>query len=224
MTATREFGRTLYSVCDALMQNYAVDRWWPARSRFEVMVGAILVQNTRWANVDAAIKVLRARQCLTPQAVQALPVERLQVMVRSAGCQSVKARRLRSLALAIDEFGGLRRMACTDTEPLRAMLLSVHGIGPETADAILCFAFDRPVFVADQYARRWLQRMGFISARASKNYTHSQRSVNALLNGAGVSQQALHAGIVLHGQARCGQSPQCLDCFLSSVCKYPYKT
>lgn len=210
-------------VCRKLIRNYPVDRWWPARSRFEVMVGAILVQNTRWANVAAAIKTLRVSRCLTPQAIQALPSGQLQILIRSAGCQSVKARRLRSLALRIDQLGNVRRMASLDTEALRDALLAVHGVGAETADAILCFAFDRPVFVADQYARRWLERMGFVSVSESKNYAQCQRRVSALCDGVQVHHQDLHASLVLHGQALCGRSPQCSECFLKESCKYNNK-
>ena len=211
-------------VCRKLVREYPVDTWWPARSRFEVMVGAILVQNTRWANVDAAIKVLRAHRCLTPQAIQALPVGQLQTLVRSAGCQGVKARRLRALATRVTQPGGLRNMAAMDTDSLRVTLLSIHGVGAETADAILCFAFNRPVFVADLYARRWLERMGFVSVSESKNYAHCQRRAIALLDNAPVSYQDLHAGIVLHSQALCRQAPRCPECFLKNRCKYLYKT
>lgn len=213
----------LASACGQLVREYPVAKWWPARSRFEVMVGAILVQNTRWTNVAAAIRVLRARRCMTPQAMQALHVEQLQEFIRSAGCQSIKARRLRSLALRIGQLGNLRSMATMNTDALRQALLSVHGVGAETADAILCFAFDRPVFIADQYARRWLERMGFVSGREVKNYAQCQRRVDALLDGVRVDYRALHAGIVLHGQGVCRRSPRCAECCLKKLCQYELK-
>lgn len=214
----------LAEICREIIQQYPVRQWWPARSRFEVMVGAILVQNTRWVNVAAAIRNLRKHRCLTPQAIQAAPVAELQTMIRSAGCQSVKAPRLKSLAARIDQLGSVRRMASLDTPALRDALLSVHGIGAETADAILCFAFERPVFIADLYARRWLQRVGIVSIRESKNYTSCQRRVNALLNGVRIHYRDLHAGIVLHGQALCRRRPECPPCFLKKSCKYTNKT
>jgi endonuclease-3 related protein len=222
--ATARVASQLGRACGELIRQYPIVDWWPSRSRFEVMVGAVLVQNTRWVNVAAAIRALRARRCLTPQAIQALPAGQLQTLIRPAGCQRIKARRLRSMATRIVQLGNVRSMACLDSEALRLALLSVHGVGPETADVILCFAFDRPVFIADQYARRWLERMGFVSVREAKNYASCQRRVNELLEGAPVRYQELHAGIVLHGQARCGRSPQCSLCFLNKSCKKIYKT
>jgi len=219
-TATATAGDPLVAICRKLVRQYPVEQWWPARSRFEVMVGAILVQNTRWLNVAAAIKALRRHHCLTPHAIQALSLGQLQALIRSAGCQSVKARRLHSLAARVNQYGHVRVMAAMSTEALRAALLSVHGVGPETADAILCFAFNRPVFVADQYARRWLQRMGFVNVKESKNYAACQRRVNTLLDDARIRHRDLHAGIVLHGQALCGRSPACSKCFLRLTCKY----
>ena len=215
---------SLAATCRKLVRKYPVDQWWPARGRFEVMVGAILVQNTRWVNAAAAIRVLRNHRCLTPRSILALPDGQLQTLIRSAGCQSVKARRLLSLARHVDQLGNVQSMAAMDTEALRAALLSVHGVGAETADAILCFAFDRPVFIADQYARRWLQRLGFVSIKESNNYAASQNRANTLLDGAPVRYRDVHAGIVLHGQALCGRSPDCLKCFLKKICNYPNKT
>jgi endonuclease-3 related protein len=219
LRVAREFA----AACRALVREYPVAKWWPARSRFEVMVGAILVQNTRWTNVAAAIRVLRARRCMTPQAIQALHGGQLQEFIRSAGCQSIKARRLRSLALQIGQLGDLRGMASMDTDALRDALLAVHGVGAETADAILCFAFDRPVFIADQYARRWLERMGFVSGRAAQNYAQCQGRVRVLLDGVRVDYRDLHAGIVLHGQGVCGRAPRCAECCINNLCKYKLK-
>lgn len=210
----------LRAACHALVRKYPVEGWWPARGRYEIMVGAVLVQNTRWSNVGGVIKALRASGCLEPRAMLALPEQQLRRLIRSAGCQSVKARRLRSLARVVEESGGLRGLSRLETARLRAVLLSIHGVGPETADAISCFAFDRPVFVADLYARRWLQRMGFVSSAQARNYAESQRRVNTLLIGVAIESQALHAGIVLHGQAVCGRVPNCLECFLKMFCKY----
>ena len=202
-----------------LIREYPVEQWWPASSPFEVMVGAILVQNTRWRNVTAAIETLGAGGCLTAQAIHALSTDSLQTLIRSAGCQSVKARRLKALAARVHQLGDVSGMASMETAALREGLLSVKGIGAETADAILCFAFDRPLFIADLYARRWLQRMGFVSVKESQNYTATQRRVNKLLLGKRFSHRDLHAGIVLHGQAFCGRSPQCSECFLKKSCK-----
>ncbi len=103
---------------------------------------------------------------------------------------------------------------------LRRDLLGVHGIGPETADAILCFAFRRPTFIVDRYARRWLGRMGLLSADDLHQYDRCRRAVEGLLNGSSVDLRELHAAIVLHAQAVCGRTPDCADCLIRAHCRY----
>jgi endonuclease-3 related protein len=204
--------------CRTLVGAYPVDNWWPSRSRFEVMVGAVLVQNTRWANVAAAIRALRKARALRPAGISSMRVDRLQNLIRPAGCQSIKARRLKSLANWVTRAGGLRRLSAQETGRLRAALLGVHGIGPETADAILCFAFNRPVFVADRYSHRWLTRMDLVVAEDLNNYERCRETVETRLNGASIDCSDLHAAIVMHGQSVCGSEPDCRVCPVRSVC------
>jgi endonuclease-3 related protein len=211
---------SLESSCAALVGHYPVAGWWPARSRFEVMVGAVLVQNTRWANVEAGIRNLRGAGHLSPAGISALPPASLIAFIRPAGCQSVKARRLRALAAWVCESGGLRRLASQETDNLRRGLLGVHGVGPETADAILCFAFRRPIFIADQYARRWLGRMGLLSADDSRSYERSRRAIETRLNGSTTRLSDVHAAIVLHGQSICGREPRCASCVVRAQCRF----
>ena len=219
-SARKDGARTLREACRRVIRAYRVDGWWPARGRFEIMVGAILVQNTRWTNVVPAVASLRAQGAMNPGTLCELPAGRIAALVRSAGCQSVKARRLQSLANKVVELGGLETLASMTTAELRSKLLSINGVGEETADAILCFAFDRPVFVADQYARRWIARMGLISPEQARRYSASQGEVAEMLNGTRIDFRDLHAGIVEHGQALCRKVPRCSDCFLNRVCKY----
>ena len=145
-----------------LVKIYPVTGWWPAGSRFEIMAGAVLVQNTRWVNAQKALVSLKQADALNFEAIAAMGSGKLASLIHSAGCQSVKSPRLRALARWIQKEGGITPMARKATDTLRAGLLSVHGIGPETADAILCFAFRRPVFVADLYARRLFARYGLL--------------------------------------------------------------
>jgi len=203
-----------------LVSIYDVRGWWPARSRFEVMVGAVLVQNTRWENVVVAIRALRGRRCMNPTAISAIPLAELTAVIRPAGCQSVKARRLHALAEWVQATGGLRHLSGLDTPNLRVGLLSVHGIGPETADAILCFGFARRQFVADAYARRWLERMGFVDAAASDRYEVCRDVVDVRLRRSRLDFGDLHAAIVLHAQVQCTARPGCESCGVRQDCRY----
>ncbi len=132
--------------------------WWPAESPFEVCVGAILTQNTSWANVERAIANLKASGALSPEALAGMPAERLQELIRPSGFYRQKARRLRAFCRWLLEEGGIDSLSELPTEVLRERLLSIGGIGPETADSILLYAFERPVFVVDAYTHRILSR------------------------------------------------------------------
>jgi endonuclease-3 related protein len=212
----------LDAACRALVRHYPVRGWWPARSRFEVMVGAVLVQNTRWCNVESAVRALRAAGHLTPALFLTLKPAQLIRLIRPAGCQSVKAQRLQALAVWIKESGGLRRLAGKETATLRGDLLGVRGIGPETADAILCFAFGRQVFIADGYARRWLGRLTSLPADDLSRYERCRTAVEGLLADPGLDFSELHAAIVLHGQSVCGREPDCGRCLIRGLCAHRY--
>lgn len=148
------------------MRAYGPQRWWPAQSRFEVIVGAFLTQNTAWTNVEKAMANLRAR-ALSPAAVRALPLRRLEQLVRPAGYFRQKALRLKQFVRWLDErYGGsLPRMFAQPTEKLRTELLALNGVGPETADSILLYAGGHEVFVVDAYTRRVLERHGLARPR-----------------------------------------------------------
>jgi endonuclease-3 related protein len=135
-------------------------RWWPAETPFEVCVGAILTQNTSWTNVERAIARLKAARVLEPARLFALPESKLAGLIRSAGYFNVKARRLRSfLRVLIEDFGGdLKRLFAGETATVRARLLAINGIGPETADCLLLYAGGHHSFVIDAYTRRIFQR------------------------------------------------------------------
>jgi len=184
------------------------------------MVGAVLVQNTRWKNVEAAIRSLRSAECLTPEAISLQGLAGLGTLIRPAGCQSVKARRLKALADWVDDIGGIRRITRIPSGQLRKGLLSVHGIGSETADAILCFGFDRQTFIADRYARRWLGRMGVTGPEALISYERCRQFFGPQLENRKIDLADLHAAIVLHGQSVCGSIPNCAGCPIRSHCLY----
>ena len=142
--------------------------WWPAKTPFEVIVGAILTQNTAWINVERAIANLRRERMLTPRAIETALAGKLARLVRSSGYFRQKAKKLKAFVRFLrQDFGGsLKRMFRTPTAELRERLLAVHGIGPETADAILLYAASHPVFVVDAYTKRILLRHGLVGEKA----------------------------------------------------------
>ena len=209
---------SIEAACVHLIETYAVENWWPAESRFEVLVGALLVQNTRWTNVEKALNSLREQQCLDPESLRRIAVADLQILIRSAGCQSIKARRLVSMASWVVDSGGLDALDTLATTALRDELLNVHGIGEETADAILCFGFMRQVFIADKYARTWLSRMGFVSESAARQYSTCRHVAESALVDTQICMQDLHAAIVMHAQSICRRKPACRRCPLMAKC------
>jgi endonuclease-3 related protein len=217
----RKSAESLASAGRALVARYAVHNWWPAQSRFEVMVGAVLVQNTRWSNVRSAIAALRRHNLVQSAALAKVDQNLLTNLIRPAGCQRVKAGRLIALAAGVQHSGGVRGLAQLPTGQLRRRLLSWHGVGEETADAIALYAFVRPVFISDSYARRWLSRMGIFEAGPGQGaYRRCQEFVHAALTLDAVEHQYLHAAIVLHGQRHCAKKPRCSGCLVSLKCQY----
>jgi endonuclease-3 related protein len=158
----RAYYRTLYSA-------WGRQHWWPAQSRFEVIVGSYLTQNTSWNNVEKALRSLRKAHVLSVDRVRRTPTPRLEKLIRSAGYFRQKAQRLKAFVRFLDEryAGSLTRMFAQPTAQLREELLSLNGIGPETADSILLYAGNHPVFVVDAYTRRILERHEIISTKAT---------------------------------------------------------
>jgi endonuclease III related protein len=153
----------------ALLARYGPQNWWPARSRFEVIVGAYLTQNTNWSNVEKAMVNLRRARRLSVSAMRAMPIDELEALVRTSGYFRQKARNLKTFIAFLDErySGSLSRMFAQPTEKLRTELLELNGVGPETADSILLYAGNHPVFVVDAYTRRVLLRHGIINQKTS---------------------------------------------------------
>jgi len=153
----------------ALYDAFGPQKWWPARTRFEVIVGAILTQNTAWSNVEKAIKELKKAGVLTPKRLSALAQNELAELIRPSGYFNIKAKRLRNfLDFLFEEFDGSLNRLFKKSPPgeLRRRILSVNGIGPETADSILLYAGGRAEFVVDAYTKRVFSRHGLISKEA----------------------------------------------------------
>jgi endonuclease-3 related protein len=155
---------TLGDIYEALYEAFGPQHWWPGESPFEVAVGAILTQNTNWGNVEKAIGNLKADKSLRPAAIHGMDQGRLAGLIRPAGYFNVKAKRLKAfIDLLMERYGAsMKRMKAGEAGALREELLSVNGIGPETADSILLYALEKPVFVVDAYTRRVLSRHGIM--------------------------------------------------------------
>jgi endonuclease-3 related protein len=154
----------------ALLARYGPQNWWPARSRFEVIVGAYLTQNTNWSNVEKALLNLRRARRLSVKGMREAPRDELETLVRPSGYFRQKARNLKTFIAFLDQqySGSLNRMFAQPTGKLRSELLELNGVGPETADSILLYAGNHPVFVVDAYTRRVLLRHGVIGAGVKK--------------------------------------------------------
>lgn len=199
-----------------LLDLYGEQSWWPADSPFEVAVGAVLTQNTNWVNVERAIDRLKAAGKLDCQTMLALEPDELAELIRPAGYYNLKAQRLRHLCRYLQQAGGLAALGTMPLEQARSGLLAVKGVGPETADDILLFALDRPVFVIDAYTRRLLQRHGL--ARGDEPYETLRRGFERALPPDPGLFKEYHALIVEHAKRACRKRALCDQCGLSGTC------
>ncbi|MEO5702585.1 MAG: endonuclease [Gammaproteobacteria bacterium] len=208
----------LKTVYQTLYQAYGRQHWWPADSAFEVMVGAVLTQNTSWGNVEKAIVNLKTAHSLDAQTIANASHEQLAVWLKPSGYFNIKARRLRNFCGWYLDQGSMEGLIRLDTEALRVRLLSVNGIGPETADDILLYAFERPVFVIDAYTRRLHSRLGYICG--DEGYETLRSLFESTLQGRKKVQlfNEFHALIVRHAKDVCRPRPRCRECCLAVRC------
>lgn len=207
--ALRELYRSLQTI-------HGEQPWWPADSAFEVVVGAVLTQNAAWSNVEMAIDRMKAEGLMSLAAVLDSDHELLAETIRPSGYYNIKARRLRNLCEFLSAQGGLEAFADQGLQVQREGLLSVNGVGPETADDILLYALDRPVFVIDSYTRRLLQRMELVDG--SEGYEDLRGLFEEALEADVYLYQQYHALIVIHAKELCRKVPRCGSCSLSPVC------
>jgi endonuclease-3 related protein len=206
----------LQAVFARLGEAYGQQSWWPAESRFEILIGAVLTQNTAWTNVERALERLRARHWTGAEAILRAPRRQLALALRPSGYFNLKTERLRQLCSWFVEAGGFAALDCWDTPQLRAALLTVKGIGPETADDILLYAFERPVFVIDAYTRRLFTRLGMLDGRPG--YEDLRAAFERSLPADVQRYQQYHALIVEHAKRGCRPRPLCDRCVLRSRC------
>ena len=211
----------LKAIYETLYNTYGPQSWWPADSPFEVMLGAILTQNTAWTNVEKAMAGLRISCELTPEGILSLSQDLLEEAIRPSGYFRQKASRLRGFCrFLLDEYGSdLTGMAPVPTGQLRENLLALHGIGPETADSILLYALDRPVFVVDAYTFRLFSRLGLCAENAK--YDDIQALFIENLEPDVRMFNEYHALIVKHAKEICRKrNPHCDKCALTTICGF----
>jgi len=200
---------------EALLAYYGPQGWWPGQSDFEVVVGAVLTQNTSWANVEKALAKLKEAQLLEPEGLNKIGPEKLAQLIRPAGYFNIKARRLKNLIRWFCQtYGGsLRVMAQNSVTRLREELLSVNGIGRETADSIILYALHKPTFVVDTYTYRVLVRHGCLEAQS--DYEQIKEFCEGHLPQEVQLFNEFHALIVRVGKEYCRSKPRCEGCPLS---------
>jgi len=207
----------LMQIYEILYRSFGPMHWWPGETPFEVMVGAILTQNTSWKNVEKAIQKLKQRGVLNIDGIRQLRKSQLALLIRSSGYYRIKAERLKSFVeFLFKEYGGdLERMGEERLEELRGKLLQIKGIGPETADSILLYGLGKPIFVVDAYTQRILFRHGIIPEKAL--YSEVQKLFMDYLPHDETLFNEYHALLVHLGKTMCQKNPRCDICPIKGI-------
>jgi endonuclease-3 related protein len=210
-------GRILVEMYERLLRTLGPRHWWPGESPFEVMVGAILTQNTSWTNVEKAIENLKKAGVLSPLGIRGLDKNELAQIIKPSGFYRLKASRLkRFVDFFYDEFDGdVMQMRSHDLHSLRERLLKVDGIGPETADSILLYALEKPIFVVDTYTKRIFSRHNLISEKWSDEEVQDM-VMEELGREVGIYNE-FHALLVFLGKHWCRKNPRCDGCPLEGL-------
>ena len=215
----QSLGRALTDIYRRLLGRFGPQHWWPAEEPFEVIVGAILTQSAAWGNVEKAIANLKRAGALSPGKLRQFSAPRLAKLVHPCGYYNAKALKLKSFAFWLGNHydDDLNRLFAIDTDDLRQQLLSVHGVGQETADSILLYAAGKPVFVIDAYTRRILSRIGLTPEKDS--YAGYQAFFMEHLPPDAELFNEYHALLVCQGKNVC-RRPLCPRCCLNDICQF----
>lgn len=210
--------KKLLDIYHRLFSCYGPQHWWPADDPWEVIVGAILTQSAAWINVEKAIANLKAAAALSPAGIRRLPLSELARLIYPSGYYNAKALKLKSLAQLLgDNYGGnLSELFALDLHHLRQELLSLYGVGQETADSIILYAARKPIFVIDAYTRRIILRLGY--ALPKESYAAFQEIFMDNLSQDVELFNEYHALFVRHGKERCRREPICRGCCLYPLC------
>ena len=216
----QEIGQKLQKIYHRLLDAYGPQNWWPAEEPFEVMVGAILTQAAAWRNVEKAIDNLKTARALSPRALRQFSLSGIAALIRPCIYYNVKARKLKSLANWLGEYcqDNLSKLFSNTTDQLRQQLLSIWGIGEETADSIILYAANKPVFVIDAYTRRIINRIGL--APDNTSYTAYQSLFMDNLPADATLFNEYHALLVCLGKNVCRNRPFCQQCCLRNMCSF----
>ena len=216
----RPLRQQLTEVYRLLLDRYGPQHWWPADAPFEVIVGAILTQSAAWGNVEKAIFNLKGAGALTPVSLRKLPLDELAELIYPSGYYNAKALKIKSFVehLGDTHQDSLENLFSLDVPGLRRELLTIHGIGPETADSIVLYAARKPIFVIDAYTRRILPRLGLSPPR--NDYSAFQELFMENLPTEEKLFNEYHALLVRHGKEVCKKAPLCDQCCLRSLCLY----
>lgn len=209
--------KKLLKIYKQLYKAFGPQHWWPGDTPFEVAVGAILTQNTNWGNVEKAINNLKKERALSAKAIHEMPVNKLASLIRPAGYFNIKAKRLKAFInfLMNDYHGSMEKLKKEDMYSLRHKLLHINGIGPETADSILLYALDKPVFVIDAYTKRVLSRHNILGY--GESYEKFQELFHSFLKKDLQLFNEYHALFVRVGKTFCKTKPICEECPLTGV-------
>jgi endonuclease III related protein len=201
-----------------LQNYYGHQDWWPAEDEFEIIIGAILTQNTSWSNVEKAIDNLKQQGLCSAQSLVELELDQLAQLIRSSGYFNQKALRLKTIAAWYLERGGLNGLNQLNQIELRQQLLNLKGVGNETADDICLYAFNHPLFVIDSYTRRIFSRLSLLNSE--HGYSKLQQLFHQYLPTDAAHYQQYHALIVAHAKQHCRKKPLCIQCPLQVSCEY----
>jgi endonuclease-3 related protein len=208
---------TIKQLFEALLEVYSAQDWWPAESPYEVMIGAILGQNTNWLNAEKALNNLGKN--INPKFIDQITLEELRELIRPSGFYNQKANRIKRLNNWFIEYGyNIENVKKEDQEVVRNQLLDIKGIGHETADSILLYALNMPIFVIDSYTRRIFSRVGF---SVPKKYDDFRIMIESgLKNSSNLLSvyNEFHGLLVTHAKEACLKSPQCEKCKISYLC------
>ncbi|MDD5094091.1 MAG: hypothetical protein PHV74_06915 [Dehalococcoidia bacterium] len=212
--------QNLELIYQRLFNRYGPQYWWPAEEPFEMIVGAILTQSAAWGNVEKAIANLRQAQALSPAAIRGLTVNELAALIYPSGYYNVKARKLKAFADRLSEShqDSLQTLFDLDLAQLRNELLSIYGIGPETADSIILYAAQKPIFVIDAYTHRIVDRLGFYPDGNSYSALQALFMENLPLDEKLFN--VYHALLVCLGKNTCRTRPRCEGCCLQDMCRF----
>ncbi len=216
----------LEMVYSRLYREYGPQHWWPGDGPLDVVIGAILTQSAAWSNVEMALANLKAARCWSVEAIHRKSQDELAAIIRPSGYFNAKARKLKAFAghVASNYGGDLDRFLALGLAPLREELLSIHGIGPETADDIILYAAEKPSFVIDSYTRRIVGRLGIAPEEMPETYDAYQSLFQLHLPLDTVMFNEYHALLDCHAKEACTKVPRCAGCCLVEICATGSKT